>query len=106
MGLIIEQFEIFVDKIKQVIDVRINRKCGQGERRSGELLFNLVHMIGIEVSIAKGVHKIAGLKTSDLSNHQCEYGIGGNIKRHPQKHIRTALVKLTGQAPLGDVELK
>ena len=46
--------------------------------------------------IAEGVDELTGLKTTYLRHHQGEKGVRGNVERHAEKHIGTALVELAG----------
>src|SRR5258708_8803597 len=63
-------------------------------------------MIEIQVRIAEGMHEFARLKTAYLRHHQREQGIGGDIERHAEENVGTALVHLAGKASIGHVELK
>ena len=63
-------------------------------------------MVGIEVSVTKGMDETAGLKAGHLRHHQGEKGIGGDVERHAEEHVGTALVQLARQLAVADVELE
>src|ERR1041384_823902 len=47
--------------------------------------------------IAERVDKFTRLQPANLGDHHSEQGIGSNIERHAEKHIRAALVELAGE---------
>jgi len=94
--LIIHQFKIIEFKIEDAFHIGINFHLREGEWLAAQLQFHLIHVIGINVKVAKGVDKIAGFKSGYLCHHHGEQRVGGNIERYPQKGIGTALIKLAG----------
>ena len=63
-------------------------------------------MVGIEVGIAEGVDETARLEAGHLRHHQGEEGVGGDVERHTEEHVGTALVQLARQLAVADVELE
>ena len=60
----------------------------------------------INMRVAQRMHKLARLKPGNLRHHHCQKRIRGNIERHPQKHVATALIKHAGKPVAGSVKLK
>ena len=58
------------------------------------------------MQVTEGVHEIAHLKTGHLSHHVGQERVTGNIEGHTQEQIGTALIELTTELSLTDVELK
>ena len=91
------------------IDVRdgwVELEGWQWEWRSADLQLGLIEVIVVEVGITKGVDEGARFEPAYLGHHVCQQGIGCNVERDTEKHISTALIELTIQPPLGDMELK
>ena len=63
-------------------------------------------MVQIQMRIAQGVHELAHAEPARLGDHMREQRIACDIERHPEKHVTAALIELTGQPPLRDIELK
>ena len=63
-------------------------------------------MIRVEVKVTEGVHEIAHLQPGDLGHHVGQERIAGDVEGHTQEQIGTALVQLTTELPLADVELE
>ena len=57
------------------------------------------------MGVTKRVDKVARTKTSDVSQHDCKQGIAGDVERHPEAHVRRALVQLAGKLSIGAIEL-
>ena len=56
--------------------------------------------------IAEGMHEFTGAQVANMRGHFREQGVGGNVKRHAQKHIGAALVELAGEFAARDIKLK
>ena len=67
---------------------------------------HLIEMVEIDVGVAEGVDKIAGLQPAHLRHHHREQRIGGDVEGYAEEYIRTALVELAGEPPLGHVKLE
>jgi len=48
----------------------------------------------------------AGTASAHLCHHVCEQCVAGNVEGHAQAHVCTALVQLTGELPIANVELE
>lgn len=68
--------------------VWVNLHFRQGSGRPGQLLMHLLHVIIIDMYVAKRMHEVAGLQIRDLGHHQRQQSIGRDIKRHSEKNIR------------------
>ena len=94
MRVIIHQLKVFVLEVEDVLHVGINLHLGQWTRLAGELQIHLFQMIEVQVRVADGVNEVAGLQARHLSHHHQQERIRGNVERHAQEGIRTALVHL------------
>ena len=62
MGIVTLQGEIFKGEIKQICHRRIQFHGRIGSRLSRQLQLNLLHVVAVNVRIAKGMHEIARLQ--------------------------------------------
>ena len=58
------------------------------------------------MQVAEGVDEIARLQIANLRDHQREQRVAGDVERHAEKNIRTALVKLAAQFTFTHIKLK
>src|ERR1700734_1186589 len=63
-------------------------------------------MIEVEVAVTAGPDELAGLEVALLGKHMGEQGVTRDVERHTEKDVGAALIELTGQPAVGDVELK
>ena len=63
-------------------------------------------MIEIKVRVAERVHELTGLKPGHLRHHQRQQRVGGDVERHAEEDVGRALIELTGEPTVGDVELE
>lgn len=75
---------------------------GQWPRLAPELFkHNIVgQMIAVQVTVTEGMNEFPDFQITLLGNHVGQQGVRGNVERHPQKQIGTALVQLARQPPL------
>ena len=79
---------------------------GVGARLPGELQGHLVDVVVVDVAVTAGPHELADLQARLLGEHVGEDGVGRDVERNAEEHVRTALVELAGEFPVGDVELE
>ena len=103
--LVSNYFEVRILKIINVLLLWIDLESGKGPRFPLQLLFQSIHMIQVDMGITNGVNKIASFSAGCLSHHVSQESIGGDIERHTQTHIGTALVHLTRDFVLDRVDL-
>ena len=60
----------------------------------------------IEMAVAARPDELAGLEVALLGEHMGEQGVTRDVEGHTEKDVGAALIELTGQPPVGDVELK
>ena len=82
MTLVVGQREIGDTEIAQILYLGIELHSGQRIGCASELQTHLIEMIGVDMGIAKGMYKSSRLQTGNLSGHQKQQGITGNIERH------------------------
>ena len=58
------------------------------------------------MGIPEGVNKLPRRQIANLRQHHREQGVGGDVERHAEEHIRAPLVQLARQPPLRRVKLK
>src|SRR5690606_8537808 len=103
MGVIIDQFEIFVAKGQQIGHCRVNVHPRQRTWLARELERGLFQMIVVQVGVAERVNKFTRLKFGHPRYHHSQQSIRGDIKRYAQEYIGTSLVKLAGKSALRHV---
>ena len=92
MMTIVDYFKVFVRIVEQGRRFAQYFKLRQWKRRAGELQIGLLQMIQIQMAISPGPYEVPGLKIALLRNHVGEQRIGGDIERHAQQGIGTALL--------------
>ena len=98
MGLVVEQFEVIEGEVIDRPDLRIDLHARERKRGATQLELGLLEMIGIEMEVAKGVHKFAGFVSTDLRDHHGKECVGGDIEGNSEEEIGAALVELAAQA--------
>ena len=98
--------EVVEDKIFEACAGGIEPHARQGAALAGELQAGLLEVVGVEVEVAERVNERAGLEAADLSNHEREERVGGNIKGYAEKEVCAALVELATEFAVLDIELK
>src|SRR5690625_2339149 len=63
-------------------------------------------MVRVDMTIATSPDELAGIEARLLCEHVDEEGIGGDVKRHAEEAVGTALVQLAGELAAGHVKLK
>jgi hypothetical protein len=106
VGVIALQRKVRVGKAEDRGHGRIEAQCRQRARRARQLQVCLIQVVGIEVRVAKRVHKIPGLEAADLGQHQRQQRIGGDVEGHAQENVGGALVQLAAELAVGNVELE
>mmetsp|Transcript_2869 Transcript_2869/g.6583 ORF Transcript_2869/g.6583 Transcript_2869/m.6583 type:complete len:296 (-) Transcript_2869:912-1799(-) len=104
--LVANHFKVVVSEIINVLFCRIDLDLGEGAGHALELLLQCINMVGINMSIANGVDKVASLKAAYLSDHMSQESIRCDVERNAQAHVGTALIHLTGQLALVRVDVK
>ena len=92
--IVIDQGEVLIIKIEKVLYFRVEQHGGQRTWRPRQLGLHLFDVVVVDVHVAKGVDKRAGLQPAHLGHHHGQQGIGGDVERHAQEHVRTTLVEL------------
>src|SRR5262245_50665371 len=80
MGIVADEFEVFVLEVVDIFDGGIEVHLGQLARLAGELGFGLFEMVGVEVEVTKRVDEGAGAQIAYLRHHHREQGIGGDVE--------------------------
>ena len=94
IGYIAFKREVFVPEGEDILYFRVDLHVGELAGCARKLKIRLLKMVCIQVGISKAVDKITRLKVANLSQHDGQEGIGGNIERDTQKDIGTALIQL------------
>ncbi len=91
--IIILKREILILEVENILDLGIDYHLRQPARLTPELCAHLVEMIMIDVRVAESVYKLARLETGHLCHHHEQQRVGGNVERHPEKTVGTALIE-------------
>ena len=57
------------------------------------------------MSVTQSVDKVSWSEITNVSDHDGEQSIAGDVERNPQPHVCRSLVELTGQLSVGNIEL-
>ena len=106
MGVVFADLEILILILVDRVGAAQNLEPGQRARVAAELEAGLVEMIGIEVAVAAGPDKGAGLQAALLGEHVREERVAGDVEGHAEEHVGAALVELEVQAAVGDLGLE
>ena len=106
MGLIVEQLKVLVAEVEDRVHFSLELHARRGEGLPSELQLRLLQVISVQVGVPQGVDERAGLEAGDLSDHQGQQGVGGDVERHPEENIGAALVQLAGQRAIAHIKLK
>lgn len=98
--------EIFVIEAEYVMHIGIDVHTWQRTRSTRQLFFDLLEMVGIDMRVAKCMHKIAGTQPGDLRHHLQQQRIGSDIERDTKKNVGTALIELQTKPAIGDIKLE
>ena len=70
-------------------------------------------MVAVDVAVAAGPDKVAHIQVALLRQHVGQQRVAGDVERHTQENVGTALVQLaaqpatfTGRLGWGDIKLK
>ena len=106
VGVVVEEGKIVVLEREDITFERVDSHRRERTRGARELEAALVDMIGIDMSVAEGVDKIATLEIADLSEHHSKQRIGSDVERHAEEDVGAALIELAAEAAVGDIELE
>src|SRR5690606_335634 len=104
--IVICQRKVLKLEFKNVLHVWIQGHFGQRTRIARKLKFELLNVVVVDVSIAKGVDEFTRLESDDLRDHQREKCIRCDVERNAQKDVGAALVELTGEFSICHIKLK
>jgi hypothetical protein len=94
MRIVIHKLKVLILEIKDALHLRIDLHLRKGARLAGKLKRHLLEMICVDVGITCSMDEVTHLQTADLSDHHSKKSIRGNIERHAEEHVSTALIKL------------
>src|SRR5947208_4530018 len=106
MVLVIHELEVLVPIGENARRPAADQQLRQRERRARQLQVRLLEMIQVQVAVAAGPDELAGLEIALLREQVREQRVAGDVERYAEKHVRAALVELTGQTSRGHVELE
>ena len=105
-GVVAFEGEVFGLEGEYIFNFRIKVHSRQGARGAAELLFNLIHVVEVKVRISGCMDELSGLEAADLREHHRQKGVRCDIERHPEEHVRRALVELAAEFAVRHVELE
>ena len=103
--LVSNDLKVFIDKVVNILFIRIHFELWKGSRRTSQLFLESIHVIEVHMCITNGMNKFTRLEARYLSHHVRQQRIGGDIKRHAKPQIGGALIHLTRELILGRVDL-
>ena len=105
MRIISCHFKVLKFELLNIFHLPLDRDGGEWPRFSFQLLPQRLDMVRVDMSVAERVNKVARPQPSDMGEHDGEQGVAGDVERHPKAHVCRPLVQLTGQLPVGAIEL-
>jgi hypothetical protein len=106
VGLVVDQFEVPICEPEDVAHLRVEFHFREGQGLTGELQFDLLEMVGINMYVAAGPDEVSRLVPCDLGHHEGQQGIGGDVEGYSQEDVAAPLVKLAGEFTSGHIKLK
>ena len=67
--IVVLEGEILIFEVEYALHVGIDAHSGERSRVARQLFLHLLEVVGLDVSIAKRVDKLAGFKSGHLSHH-------------------------------------
>src|SRR5690606_12093610 len=84
-------------ELEEVRHRRRQLQCRQWPRRTRELLAGLFVVVRVQVGVAQGVYEVADTQPTGLRHHVGQQGVAGDVERHPEEDVATALVQLAAE---------
>ena len=106
MRVVADELEVFVLEVEDGLHIGVDEHARQGAWGARELQLGLLEMVQVEVGVARGVDEVARLQARHLRHHLQQERIAGNVERHSEERVSTALVELKRESTIGDVELE
>src|SRR5262245_4269705 len=106
MGVVAFERKVLVAEGEEIGHRWIEGHLGQWPRQARELQPRWFQMIATKMRVSECVHELAGLKSGYLRYHQRQQRAGSDMERQEDEDVGRVLVDLTGEPPLGDVELE
>ena len=94
MWVVVGQRKVLVLEVEDALHIRIDVHLGQWARLTGELKFSLLDVVKVEMGVARCIDEIAWLQIAHLRHHHGKQRIGGNVERHTEEGVGTALIEL------------
>ncbi len=69
MRIVIFQGEVLKLESEQVFHIGVNAHMRQCTWRTRQLLFDLLHMVAVNMRVAQGMHKVTQLQVANLRHH-------------------------------------
>ena len=96
--IVVEEFEVLILEVENILHFRVEAHLRKRTRFACELQIGLLHVVQVEVSVARSVNKFAGLKSANLCHHKKEERVRGYVERHPEEAVGRALIELQRKA--------
>ena len=106
VALIVFEMEILDAEVTDVLDLWVKHHLRQWQRLARELELDLIEMVEIDVGVTESMDKRARLKACDLCHHHDQKRVRGDVERHSEESVSTALVKLERELAVGNIELE
>ena len=106
MGIVVEEGDVLEGEGVQFAYLGVEGEAGEGAKLALELFTGLVEVVFVEVKIAEGVDKFAGLEIADLGDHGGEQRVGSYVEGNAEEKVGAALVELATESAVEDEELE
>ena len=98
--VVIDELEVLELEFKKVLHIRIHLHRRELTRFAGKLFARLVKVVAVQVQVTKGVDELACFVAAHLGKHHRQQRVRGDVERHAEEHVGTALVKLAAELAL------
>ena len=97
MALVVQHLEVFKLVVEDGVGFALDVKRGVGKRFAAELQRHLFVVVAVNVAVATGPDEVAHIEVALLGHHVGEQGVAGDVERHAQENVGTALVQLAAE---------
>ena len=105
MALVVAELKMLeFDLVDLAAGVR-NCQLGKSKQLARQLLLQLRYVVGVDVAVADGVHKLAGFQVAAVCNQPGQQRVAGDVERHAQTHVGRTLVQVARQLVVANIKL-
>ncbi len=97
MALVVQHLEVFKLVVEDGVGFALDVQRGVGKRFAAELERHLFVVVAVDVAVAARPDEVAHIEVALLGHHVGEQSVAGDVERHAQEDVSTALVQLAAE---------